>query len=287
MILAHGEVLDAWRWAPHFEVWALVAGLGVAYVFAIRKLGRRFVSPGEAPVSGAKAAAFGLGLASLWIFADWPLHEISESYLFSVHMTQHLVFSFIAAPLLLLGTPDWLLRLLLRARWLKALVGRVTRPVFAMLAFNGFLVFSHWPPFVDLSVSSAPFHFSAHLSLMLLSFAMWWPVIGPLAEMPRLKPGSRILYLFLQTVVPTVPASFLTFADTVFYRSYELAPRLTGLSALADQRLSGLIMKLGGGMLLWAVIAVLFFRWSSREDSGIPDSDVWSEVELAVNQEKT
>lgn len=285
MLLSHGEVVDVWRWAPHLEVWALVGGLGFAYIWAIRRLGPSHVSPGDPPVSRHKMGSFALGLLSLWLFADWPLHELSENYLFSLHMTQHLVFSFATAPLLLLGTPDWMLRKLLRPAWLKKLVGQVVRPFVAMFLFNGFLVFSHWPPFVELSVASGPFHFTAHLVLMAVSFAMWWPVIGPLADMPRLKPGARIFYLFLQTIVPTVPASFLTFADTVFYRSYELAPRIIDMSALTDQRVAGLIMKLGGGIILWVVIAVLFFRWSARDEAGLPDAEEWSDVELRANEE--
>ncbi len=39
------------------------------------------------------------------------MHDLGEQYLFSVHMTQHLVYSIIAAPLLLLGTPTWMARI--------------------------------------------------------------------------------------------------------------------------------------------------------------------------------
>ena len=40
---------------------------------------------------------------------------------------------------------------------------------------------------------------------------MWWPVVSPLPEMPPLAPPGQMLYLFLQSLVPTIPASFLTF----------------------------------------------------------------------------
>jgi putative membrane protein len=43
-------------------------------------------------------------------------------------------------------------------------------------------------------------------------------------------------------------------------------PHLFGLTTLQDQQLAGLIMKIGAGLLLWLVIAVVFFRWAAEED---------------------
>ena len=38
----------------------------------------------------------------------------------------------------------------------------------------------------------------------------------------------QMLYLFLQTLLPTVPASFLTFGSKPLYSFYETVPRLYG-----------------------------------------------------------
>ena len=75
-----------------------------------------------------------------------------------------------------------------------------------------------------------------------------------------------MVFLFLQTIVPTVPASFLTFGDHPLYRRYETLPKLWGLSALDDQLIAGLIMKIGAGLLLTALIAVIFFRWVATDE---------------------
>src|SRR5436305_11850812 len=79
-----------------------------------------------------------------------------------------------------------------------------------------------------------------------------------------------MLYLFLQSVIPTVPASFLTFGSKPLYHVYATFPRLWGISALTDMQVSGLIMKIAAGLLIWGVIAIIFFRWQRREeiDSG-------------------
>jgi len=75
-----------------------------------------------------------------------------------------------------------------------------------------------------------------------------------------------MLYLFAWSVVPTVPASFLTFGASPLYKFYEHVPHLFGLSTLEDQQTAGLIMKIGAGLLLWGIIAVVFFRWASEEE---------------------
>jgi putative membrane protein len=85
-----------------------------------------------------------------------------------------------------------------------------------------------------------------------------------------LQPLARMLFLFLQSVVPTVPASFLTFGDRPLYKFYETVPRLWGVSALDDMRFAGLIMKIFVGFSLWITITIIFFRWHAAEEHGPP-----------------
>jgi putative membrane protein len=95
---------------------------------------------------------------------------------------------------------------------------------------------------------------------------MWWPVIGPIPDTPRLAPFPRIGYLFLQSLVPTVPASFLTLATGTVYAVYEGLPRLWGISIQTDQTSAGLIMKFGGGLIIWIAITITFFSWFAEEE---------------------
>ena len=148
-------------WHPHFDVWALIAVLGVGYWVALRRWGPRYVSPGEPPASRSQVVCFLIGLATLWVASDWPIHELSEERLFSVHMVQHLLMSLVAPPLLLVGTPGWLLRALLRPRWLLVAVRALSRPFPALLLFNGFIALSHWPAVVALAVRSELGHFAS------------------------------------------------------------------------------------------------------------------------------
>ena len=136
-----------------------------------------------------------------------------------------------------------------------------------------------------LTLRSALVHFLAHLVLLGSAFLIWMPILSPLPEIPRLAPIGRMVFLFLQTVVPTVPASFLTFGEHPLYHRYESLPKLWGLTALNDQLIAGLIMKIAAGLLLMTVIAVIFFRWVATEDvvprpraSGIHEPPLLTEV---------
>src|SRR2546427_734396 len=128
-------------------------------------------------------------------------------------------------------------------------------------------------------------HIATHVALFGAATLMWWPVVSPLPELKRLSYPAQMVYLFIQTIIPTVPASFLTFASSPLYHFYTTVPRAFGISAVDDTRISGLIMKLGMGIVLWSIIAVLFFRWSSKEERPEqPDVLEWQAVERELNR---
>jgi putative membrane protein len=278
--LAAAAVTSPWAFHAHPDVWALVMAMAVGYALALRFLAPGRAPAGRPPASVRQQLAFFAGVAALWLGADWPIHDISEGYLFSVHMVQHLLFTFVAPPLLLLGMPQWLLRALLPTGRGMAIVRFFTRPLVALILFNAVIAITHWPSLVDLALRVELVHFAIHSVLFVTATLMWWPVVAPLPELARLSPPAKMLYLFLQSILPTVPASFLTFANTPIYRFYASVPRVwPWLDVVTDQRVAGLIMKLGGGLLLWSVIAVLFFRWSGAEEAdGAPELS-WDDFE--------
>ena len=255
-------------WAAHPDVWLLVAALGIGYAAALRRLGPRLAPAGTPVATRLQIASFSAGLLAIWLASDWPVHDLGERYLFSVHMVQHSVYAVVAAPLLLIGTPTWLARWILGPRALRRTVRALSRFVPATLLFNAVVIITHTPVVVDAALHSAWIHFGVHALVVVSSLIVWMPVLSPLPEVPRLQPLARMLYLFLQTVVPTVPASFLTFGEHPLYRFYESVPRLWGIGALDDMRVAGLIMKVVVGFSISVTIAVIFFRWYNVEESG-------------------
>jgi len=257
-------------WAPHPEVWLLVGALAAGYALAIKRLGPRLAPTGSAVVTRFQIATFSGGLFAMWVASDWPIHDLGERYFFWVHMVQHMTYAIIAAPLLLMGTPTWLARWLLSPRWLLHTVRYLSRLIPATIVFNLVIIVTHIPVVVDAALHHALLHFAMHALIVVSSLIVWMPLLSPLPEVPRLQPLARMLFLFLQSVVPTVPASFLTFGDHPLYKFYETVPRLWGLSALDDMRFAGLIMKILVGFSLWITITIIFFRWYNAEQTGSP-----------------
>jgi len=253
-------------WSPHPDVWLLVGMLVAGYATAITRWGPRYTRAGQPAVTTFQAACFGAGALAIWVASDWPIHDLGERYLFSVHMVQHLVYSMIAAPLLLLGIPTWLARRLLSPPALLRVARSLCRFIPATIIFNLVIIVTHVPAVVDAALHHALIHFFLHALVLVSALIVWMPLVSPLPEVPRFHPLMRMLFLFLQSVVPTVPASFLTFGDHPLYHFYETVPRLWGISALNDMQQAGLIMKIAAGTVLWVIIAIVFFRWYADEE---------------------
>jgi putative membrane protein len=254
-------------WHPHPDVWLLLGAVWVGYLVAVR---RHAVAAqvGDLDERRRRTILFSAGMGLLLLVSEWPVHDLAEGYLYSMHMVQHMVYTLVAAPLLVAGIPAWMWRAVLRPRPLGSLFRTATRPVVALVLFNAVLLFTHWPEVVEASVGSEPIHFALHVLVVGSAIVMWWPVLSPLPERPALSPPGQMLYLFFQSLAPTIPASFLTFGQALLYPVYGTFPRIWGMSALTDQLVAGLIMKIVGGLILWGFIVAIFFDWYARERDG-------------------
>ncbi len=251
---------DPFRFVWHPEVWLLVAFLIGAYVYMVRVIGPHAVPVGQPPVSRRQWCYFVAAMLMLWAASDWPIHDLGEQYLYSVHMLQHMMLSYFLPPLALLATPEWLLRTLIGNGRLYRVVRWLCRPIAAGVIFNLAVMVTHVPGVVNASVESGPLHYGLHVLVVTTSLLMWMPVVGPFPEF-RLGPAGTTIYLFLQSVVPTVPAGWLVFAEGVVYKHYGEQPvRVWGISPTDDQQIAGAIMKVGGSMFLWTIVVYVFFK---------------------------
>jgi putative membrane protein len=273
---------DPWSFHLHADVFLAMSALVIAYVESIRRLGPAHAPAGRPAVTRRQRLQFSLGILLILVPAMWPLHDIAEDYLFSVHMVQHTLLSLVAVPLLLIGTPTWLVGLIVRPA--LPVVRRLVRPLPATLLFNGVIAVSHAAGYVNYTSSHELAHFFAHVLLFAASTIMWLQVCHQLPELRPMSPPLRMVYLFGQSLLPNVPAIFLAFADNPIYRWYATAPRITALSAVEDQQLAGAIMKIGGTTLIWGVIVVLFFRWYRDSQLDQDDPLTWDEVERELSR---
>ena len=251
-------------WHPHWDVWALLFVLGFGYAYAVRRIGPYMNLTGPV-VTRRQVAAYSTGLLLMWIVSDWPIHDIAEQHLFMFHMIEHMTLGLVVPPLLIVGTPVWMLRAVLANRFVLPIIRPLVVPVVAFFVFDLTLIGIHWPAAVNLMVRSPIAHFLIHSLLFAVSIVMWIPVLSRVPELPRLSPPAGMLYLLVHSLLPTIPASFLTFGTEPLYSAYAEAPRLWGIDAITDQTVAGLIMKLGGGAIIWGVIVVMWFRWYADE----------------------
>jgi putative membrane protein len=285
-LLAAARGTDFWRWQPHPEVWLLVGGVVLLAIYALRVVGPKVVPAGTPVISRSQLAWLGLGVVLLWFASDWPMHDVAEEYLFSVHMTQHMLLTFAVPPAFLLATPEWLARLVLGRGRVKRVFFTIARPVPAAIAFNALQLLTHWPGVVNTSVENALVHYVVHAALVSTAFLLWIPVCGPLPEL-RISYPAQMLYLFVTSIVPTVPAAWLTFAEGSVYSAYDIPQRLGDISVTTDQQAAGLIMKLVGGGFLWLIITLRFFQWASKfsdtdkaiDQAGPAHDLTWADVE--------
>ena len=254
--------IDPWRWQAHPEVWFLVLAILACGWWAVRVIGPRVVPAGQPVATTFQRRAFVAATVLLLASADWPVHDIAEAHLYSVHMVQHMAITFIVPPLYLLATPAWLVRLLVLEGGVGSrVVRRMAHPVVAGVVFNALVAITHWSGVVQLSFDSGTFHYSLHMMLFLSALLMWVPVAAPIPELRISLPGQMI-YLFLMSIIPTIPAAWLTFAEGVVYGHYDDGFQMWGVSVQSDQQVAGLIMKLLGGFYLWGIIILKFIGYS-------------------------
>jgi putative membrane protein len=232
-----------------------IAALAALYIWRARK------GPAGGPTTGQRAA-FTSGSAVLFLSVNGPLHDLSDTYLFTAHMIQHLVLTMVVTPLLIAGTPGWMLRPALDIPWVLALAKKVTAAPAAFAIFNVTLVLWHLPPLYNLAMANHPVHIVQHLCFLVSSTIMWWPLMSTMPELPRLSYPKQMLYATALALPMSLIAIILTYADTTLYPAYVSAPRIWGITPLEDQMYGGLLMWLPGGMIFFGVASVKFFSWA-------------------------
>ena len=254
---------DPWRWQPHPEVWLLVLAV-IFFGFWAKRIGPKVLPAGTPIATTPQKICFVVAVLLLYLAADWPVHDIAEEHLYFVHMIQHVVITLIVPPLFLLALPSWLARLIiLEGGYGSKIIRRLSHPITAALIFNGLSALTHWTSVVHWSYESGIFHYFVHLTLFISGLLMWMPVVSPLKEL-RISPPAQMLYLFLISVIPTIPSAWLTFAEGTVYKHYDDGFEMWGISVVTDQQAAGAIMKIIGGFYLWGIILVKFFRYTSK-----------------------
>jgi putative membrane protein len=241
-----------------------VVGL-VLLTWLYRWRARAGTRAGEKPLGHAKPALFATAVVTMFLALNGWLHDLSDYYLFSAHMVQHLLLAFVVAPLLVMATPGWMLRPALSWKLIGPIARWLTQPIHCFAIFNIVIAAWHLPTMYNLAMRYHPVHIAQHLMFLVAAVLMWWPILSPLAELPRLSYPLQMLYLFLMSIPMSIISVYIAYATSVLYPAYATAPRIWGISPMEDQMIGGLIMWIPGGLFFFAIISVIFFRWQQRD----------------------
>jgi len=242
--------------SPHVEILLIPLAAGAGYWWATTRI---------APASRRQRGWFISGLLLIWLASTWPVHDLAEDRLYFVHMVQHVIFTFVAPPLLLLGVPRLLTSWLVQNRIVGAVVRGCTRPLIALVGFNLIVGLSHLEPVVDRATMSEPLHFSLHLVLFASALCLWCPVVNRAPELPRMRSGAKLLYLMANALLPVPIVTALALAAGPIYHHYAQAPRLWGISALDDQQLAAGAMWMIESFWTIGALVIVFFDWWANE----------------------
>ena len=248
-----------WEWIAYPGIWLATILPIAAYLVAVRRY------PGK--VDWGKAAQFIGGWLVFWAASDWPIGTLGAGYMASAHMVQFLLYTLLAAPLILLGTPEWMAnKITKRLRIRTAVVWLGNSLVASALLYNLILLATHAPGSVQALRTSQFGSFFMDAAWMIAGFILWMPIVAPIREARPSSAAARMVYLFVAaSIISVIPASFLTFTNVPIYGIYELAPRVTSFTAVEDQQLAGIIMKIATIPIIWSTIAVIWFRWTAQE----------------------
>ena len=233
--------------------------------------GHAWLARGAPDAERKHTVYFLAGLATLWVALETPVDTISDHYLDSVHMLQHVLLGFVAPPLLLLGLSPAMAGRLARIPG----AGAMTEPLPAQVVAAVVMVGWHLPPLYDATLRNEELHIVEHLMFIGAGVVLYWPMLEATSEHAtwRMSPGAKLVYMLLATLPQDGVALALIFSRVPFYEYYAHAPRLIeGFSAVIDQTIAGAVLMILGKVTLGIAAVVVFFRWfgaEHRADRGI------------------
>jgi cytochrome c oxidase assembly factor CtaG len=163
-----------------------------------------------------------------------------------------------------------------RGGWGRA--GVIGHPLVGLAAFNVTLVALLAPPVVQVMGRSPALSAVAELGFLLAAILFWWPILRPQAA-GGLAPISKIGYLLIAGVPPTIPGTLLAFSRHLLYPGLQSAGAF-GLTPLQDQQLGGLLLFGTAKAILVTLTLVTLWRLLGGEPDASDDG--WHEPGVPV-----
>jgi putative membrane protein len=258
-----------WSFDPLLQL-ALVLSLAL-YLLAVRSIDRAHPAT---PVPRSRVVLYVLGILVIEIALQSGIGTYDDT-LFTDHMVQHMLLTFVAAPLIVLGTPITVLLRAVRPEVrrdvvLPVLESRIVKfishPLVAGMLFIGVMYATHLTPFFDIALGNDLVHQLEHVLYLGTALLFWWPIIGLDPSPHRMPYPLRILFLFLAFPLMTFLALAIFSAPEVLYPHYATLALPWLSSPLADQQAAGALMWVWGDMTMLASIILVLAAWLRDEE---------------------
>ncbi len=238
------SVSSPWQLDPAVAALALAAcALFLQGWLRLRRRGR----PEYA--SGWRLALFALGIAAAVLPLASPLDALSDRYLLSAHMLEHVLLADVSPALLVMAVrgpltvfllPPAILRPLARSAGLRRVLGFALQPAVSVGLWVVVMTAWHIPAAYDAALRSQRVHDFEHASFVLVGTLVWVQLVDPTH---RLQIRTRLLAALAVFAAGQTMSDALVFSFHAYYGPYDAQPhRVFGLSPLADQRAAGLVM---------------------------------------------
>lgn len=280
-------------WSPYFFLFLLFAA--VCYYLVTFQYRHKF--SGSEPLTKRQAICFTAGIILVYIIKGSPL-DLLGHLMFYVHMIQMAFLYLIIPPLFIFGIPPWIWRKVIKYRYVRKPFRLLTKPVPAILLFNGVFSLYHIPFIFDAVKTNFWLHAVHTIFLFLLALFMWWPLLNEVEEEAKLSGLKKMFYLFADGVLLTPACALIIFSDVPLYSTFSVPDiwlqalqlcvpdsmiaslDLSGpemfhsLSLLHDQQLGGILMKLIQEVVYGSVLYQAFMKWYREEQGGTKNAPV-------------
>lgn len=202
-------------------------------------------------------ARFVLGLVvTMVIFIPSP-DLFGPDYRFTVNMAQMLLAVDLGPLLLFSGIPAVMLEPLVQK---KGLTRFLSKPYWVGIASSLMLLIWFAPTPFEAASQNLTLWIVKQILFLLSGLLLWLPVASPVADWKPTYP-IQLLYLFIMRLPMTVLGIMFTFADRLIYTARSFSLEICAPSSISDQQMGGLVIWTFGGLVMFAVVAFVFFRW--------------------------
>jgi cytochrome c oxidase assembly factor CtaG len=208
-------------------------------------------------------ASFTLSLLVILIVFIPAPDLFGPDHRFTVSMGQMLFANDLGPLLLFFGIPAAMLQPL--QRW-KALMRSLAKPLLVGIVSTVILLGWFAPVFFEAASRNLAVWILKQVLFLISGLFFWWPVAAPLRMWKPAYP-VQLVYLFVMRLPMTVLGILFTFADKLIYTSRSFSLEICAPSSISDQRTGGLVIWTIGGLIILAILSVVFFRWFNASEA--------------------